>query len=95
MPGCAIGKCGRQNLLLPAPGLKFANGRWHCYLCYIMPTLFDQPARSGATPEGKPQENPTRDGDPKLAAERKRGDLAFTKRSRAGPMWIPRERRVE
>lgn len=29
---------------------------------------------------------PTRDGDPKLAAERKRGNLAFQKRHREGPV---------
>ena len=36
----------------------------------------------------------TRDGDPKLAAERKRSDLAFQKRHRAGPQWVPHHRRV-
>ena len=36
----------------------------------------------------------TRDGAPKLAAERKRGNLAFQKRHRAGAQWVPHHRRV-
>ncbi len=40
-------------------------------------------------------EKATRDGAPKLAAERKRGDLALRKRHRAGPNWVPRDRRPE
>lgn len=43
------------------------------------------------TRETKPD---TRDGAPKLAAARKRQDLPFQKRQRAGPHWIPPDRRA-
>jgi hypothetical protein len=46
---------------------------------------------SGST---KPSTNATRDGDPKLAAARERKHPMFVKRHRAGPHWIPPERRV-
>lgn len=36
----------------------------------------------------------TRDGDAKLAGERKRGTLAFQKRHREGPNYVPRNQRV-
>lgn len=36
----------------------------------------------------------TRDGAPKLAGERERGDLAFRKRHRDGPNYVPRNQRV-
>jgi hypothetical protein len=42
----------------------------------------------------KAEANPERDGDPKLAAARERGNLAFQKRNRAGPNYIPHNRRV-
>lgn len=42
----------------------------------------------------KKAENETRDGDPKLAAERKRGNLAFQKRNRQGPNYVPSNARV-
>ena len=44
-------------------------------------------------PTAKP-ENATRDGDPKLAAERKRANLAFQKRHRLGPNYVPSHARV-
>lgn len=93
--GCATEPCGRRDSLLPGPGMKFADGRWHCYLCYLMPKLFPQPEpKSPAMQEGKPiaEEAAKRDGDPKLAAERKR-PLA-RKSNRAGPNWVPHDRRV-
>jgi hypothetical protein len=46
------------------------------------------------TRKGAKAEKATRDGDPKLAGERTRGNLAFRKRQRAGPNWIPHDRRV-
>jgi hypothetical protein len=39
-------------------------------------------------------EQATRDGAPKLAAERERGDLAFRKRHRDGPNYVPRNARL-
>jgi hypothetical protein len=56
-----------------------------------MPMLFPQPVNRAEVAAAK---NATRDGDPKLAAERKSGHLAFRKRNRAGANWVPRERRV-
>jgi hypothetical protein len=38
--------------------------------------------------------NADRDGDPKLAAERKRGNKAFRPSHRAGPNYVPRNARV-
>lgn len=38
-------------------------------------------------------EKATRDGPPKLAGERKRRHLMFRRRYRAGPNWVPRDRR--
>lgn len=38
--------------------------------------------------------NPARDGDPTLSAERKRGPLAFRKRTRSGANYVPRHARV-
>jgi hypothetical protein len=66
-------------------------GRPDCYLCVVMPTLFAQPIDRR---EAVAVKNATRDGDPTLAGERPRGSLAFRKRHRAGPQWVPRERRV-
>jgi len=42
----------------------------------------------------KTEENPTRGGEWKLAAARKRGNLAFEKRHREGPNYVPRHSRV-
>lgn len=66
-------------------------GRPDCYICVVMPTKFAQPQ---TYTERAAEKNATRDGDPKLAAERKRGNLAFQKRTRAGASWVPRDRRV-
>lgn len=82
MPGCAMESCGRRDHILPGPGMRFANGRWHCYLCYLMPRLFAQPP--SAMDAIRAEANPTRDGSPKLAAEKKR-NLIFEKRRRQGP----------
>jgi hypothetical protein len=57
-----------------------------------MPTVFPQPV---SKPRDAVNANDvTRDGDSRLAAERKRGNLAFRKRTRAGALWVPRDRRV-
>lgn len=39
-------------------------------------------------------ENVARDGEPSLAGERERSNLAFRKRSRQGPNYVPHNRRV-
>lgn len=102
MPGCASGKCGRRDYdhlesgmvhgsTVPA-WMPLRRDRFHCYLCYVMPLKFpDQPP----PPKDHHKEGAadTRDGDPKLAAERKR-DPVFTKRQRAGPNYVPAARRV-
>jgi hypothetical protein len=59
-------------------------------MCVVMPTLFPQPISHAERVE----KNATRDGDPKLAAERERGNIMFRKRNRAGPNWVPRDRRA-
>ncbi len=59
--------------------------------------LFDDPPPPNAHTQDvvRKGEKATRDGEPKLAAARKRGDLAFRKRRRAGANWVPRDRRPE
>jgi hypothetical protein len=47
MPCCAIGPCGRKKAVLPDEGMVFVDGRWHCYICYILPKLFTQPVACG------------------------------------------------
>jgi hypothetical protein len=72
--------------------LDAETGLYQCYMCYVMPEKFpNQPASLKERAEAK---NATRDGDPSLAAERKRGNLAFRKRTRAGANWVPRDKRV-
>ncbi len=66
-------------------------GRPACYLCTVVAKL---PQPISHHREAVAAKNATRDGDPSLAAERKRGNLAFRKRNRAGANWVPRERRV-
>lgn len=92
MPGCAIEPCGRRDSAFPGPGMKFVDGRWHCYLCYILPVLF--PNQPGRHHEGRKltEEAAKRDGDPKLAGERKRP--LSRKSNRAGPNYVPSARRV-
>ncbi len=93
MPCCAIGPCGRRDSTLPGPGMKFLEGRWHCYLCYIMPRLFpNQPGRHHEGGRELSEAQAKRDGDPKLAAERARP--MSRKSNRAGPNWVPPPRRV-
>lgn len=80
MAGCAsLGGCDHSQ----------SNGGAGCHLCDVIAKLpqprFRETIRAG--------EKATRDGDPKLAAERKRGNLMFRKRQRAGALWVPRERR--
>jgi hypothetical protein len=52
------------------------------------------PCKSQKEARDEKVDTSTRDGDPKLAAERKRGNLAFRKRQRAGALWVPPDRRV-
>lgn len=110
MSCCATGLCGRDNETYAQAGLVFHRGRFVCYLCYVLPERFPPIVRcnrqddcrliQGHRPpcqtdqERKVEANPLRDGDPKLAAERKRGNPAFQKRQRAGPNWIPHNRRA-
>lgn len=51
------------------------------------PAVHCRPGREAKT------EQALREGDPRLAAERKRNPT-FTKRQRAGPNWVPPARRV-
>lgn len=98
MPGCAFGPCGRRELAFAEPGLVYdADSRtWTCYLCYVMPRLFPQQPTNQAAIEAEiledRTENPGRAGDPKLAAERERPTSRKSKR--AGPNWVPHNRRV-
>lgn len=100
MSCCAIGKCGRTGLAFAEPGLVYdAESRtWTCYLCYVMPRLFpDQPSvkqqqQAEAAILEERTENPGRAGAPKLAAERERP--TSRKSNRAGPNWVPHNRRV-
>jgi hypothetical protein len=61
-----------------------------------MPRLFTQPSLAKQTEAEaamlEDRERATRDGEPKLAAERPRPRRL--KRSRAGPMWVPHDRRI-
>jgi len=70
-----------------APGC----GRVNCYLCTVV-ALLPQPL-SLLDRQKQDDTNATRDGDPKLAGERKRNPI-FTKRNRLGPNYVPHERRV-
>lgn len=55
----------------------------------------DHPGPCKSKAQGRSKtENVSRDGDPKLAGERPRQHPAFVKRRRAGPHWIPHDRRV-
>jgi hypothetical protein len=65
-------------------------GNPDCYLCTVVANL-PQPETYA---EHVADTNAARDGTPTLAAERKRGHLAFQKRTRAGANWVPRERRI-
>jgi hypothetical protein len=93
MSCCAVGRCGRTGCLVSGPGmvLNRETRRWDCYLCYVMPGKFPQPASQQES--SRRTVAAVRDGDPKLAAERKRNPV-FTKRQRAGPHYLPSARRV-
>jgi hypothetical protein len=69
--GCGFGPC-RNSI---------ERGGQGCRLCDVIAKL-PQPKALEAVKE---QDNPERDGAPKLAGERKRGNLAFQKRHREGP----------
>ena len=57
-------------------------GDLNCYMCMVMPGKFPQPCNWQEREDAK---KATRDGDPGLAAERKRGNLAFRKRTSKSP----------
>ena len=92
--GCASpAGCGRRGLGAPGPGLVVnAAGTYDCYLCVVMPERFPRPRRAD---DVEATGSATRDGAPRLAAERARPALMFRKRRRAGPLWVPPARRVE
>jgi len=69
-----------------APGC----GRASSYLCTVVAKLPQPPSSLDSHARAT---NATRDGDPKLAGERKRNPI-FTKRNRLGPNYVPHERRV-
>lgn len=56
-----------------------------CYLCTVVAKL-PQPETYAERRARKKAENVARDGAPKLAGERPRGNLAFQKRHRVGPL---------
>lgn len=102
MAGCCTGDCGRRDQLTGGPGMVYDAGSktWSCYMCYVMPALFPQPvnlkkqaAIEAAILEER-TDNPNQDGEPKLAAARERQHPMFVKRQRAGPLWVPPDRRV-
>jgi hypothetical protein len=80
---CAFGPCGRTDEIEAGPGLVFWRGRYQCYLCYVLPIRF--PKQPVIADRQRASLNPTRDGEPKLAGERQRQNLAFVKRRRVGP----------
>jgi hypothetical protein len=75
--GCAFGPCRDSR----------DRGGAGCYLCDTIAHLEQPAARQAAAAEVREAEktNAARDGDPKLAGEKKRGNLAFEKRRRVGP----------
>jgi hypothetical protein len=79
LEGCAFGPC-RDSI---------KRGGVGCYLCDRIATLPQPPPSSliaGALEiYDREHANAARDGDPKLAGEKKRGNLAFEKRRRVGP----------
>ena len=81
LEGCAFGPCLASS----------SRGGAGCHLCDVIAKL-PQPARRGglvaATEDPadvKPQANPARDGDPKLAGAKERRHPMYEKRRRQGP----------
>lgn len=66
-----------------------------CVLCNTAASM-KREDRDAADDDVRPSEeaNAERDGDPKLAAERKRGNKAFRPSNRQGPNYVPRHARV-
>jgi hypothetical protein len=97
MACCAIGKCGRRDELERGPGLVYigATGAWRCYLCYVFPILWPQPKHpvDEDVATAATVENPIRDGLFDILTG-KRKDPTWKKRRRAGPLWVPHDRRV-
>jgi hypothetical protein len=101
MPGCAFGPCGDpvcpMCVLLPqrfppivrcARKVKVKDRKIRCR--YVE----GHKGRCDPSRTDKPETHVARDGDPKLAGERKREPLMFQKRQRKGPLWVPPDRRV-
>lgn len=61
-----------------------------CVLCNTVASIAREDNDVRLTEEA----NAARDGDPKLAAERKRGNKAFRASHREGPNYVPRNARV-
>jgi hypothetical protein len=78
---CAFGTCPRSK----------ANGGRGCRLCDVIARL---PKNASVLDLQKADlANPIRDGNPKLAGERKRSAVSI-KRQRQGPNYVPPNRRV-
>jgi hypothetical protein len=79
LEGCAFGPC-RDSI---------KRGGVGCRLCDVIVLLPQPPTSRRAVGEleihKREKANAARDGDPKLAGEKKRGNLAFEKRRRVGP----------